>query len=410
MPELDVQWILPDGAGGGSREEDDGTERLVRVPGSLPGDRVAYEVTSRSARLEHGHLTDLLEPSSFRREPPCRWNDACGRCDLSSLDETARHRELVAMVRRAWNLEHDPELVHASNPGGYRARIRLRVRKGALGYRAARGNSLVEVERCGVARREVASTFRKLRHWVSSDPGRLTGLRGVELRSDGRRVVYEFTSDPHITMPAKVWNSLEALGDVAIDGEPLYGDPVLWLELWGVQVRVSPGVSFPANPDVNNMLVGHVTRVVEQYAPGRVLDLCAGIGSFSLPLASGGMAVAAVDRDRQALDDIRASAQKAGVSGRVHTVAEALERFRPATERFDVAVLDMPNTGCDGALPALCRKHPPKAVVHITENIVAGGPDVAEAVEQGFRVADVTLFDVYPDTHRIVVCTTLERA
>lgn len=380
MREIEIRWLLPDGRGGG--RDDRG---IVRLEDALPGDVVL---------TDGDRVIERRVPSPDRRAPDCPHADRCGGCDLAAYRPTARIEALRRTAARALALDAPPDWVPSPRATAHRARIKLAIDGGRVGYRAARSHELVEIATCGVAREEVRAALDRLR-----DHGVPDGVEAVEIRSDGARAVYAFTSSGRVDPGV-----LEGLGDVALDGRPVAGNPTLTLHVAGLALRASPRSFYQVNLEVNEALVGYVREVVLALAPERVLDLYCGIGNLSLPLADAGVPVTAVELEGQAIADLRASA-----GGRpVEAVAAAVERFDPTRTAFDVAVLDPPRAGAPGVLARLVRQRP-RALVYVSCHLPSAVRDLKEARRAGYELVAARGFDMFPDTHHFETVLVLRR-
>lgn len=399
MPTLDVKWLLPDGSGAGPVEG--GT---VRVPGALPGDVVRWREVDRRGRTRIGALVEVVEPSPARRDAPCPWHAPCGGCDLGAMEPAARRASLAELVRHAFRRDAPPEVVPSPRATGHRARIKLALHEGEVGYRGAGSHDLVAIGHCLVARPEVDEALQRLRAWAT--PERTEGLASVEIRSDGERVVYAFRSARRGVRLQP--DTVADLGAVALDGGVVHGDPTLWLQVDGLRLRASPNSFYQVNLEVNALLAAHVRATVAAADPQRVLDLYAGIGNLALGFAADGAPVAAVELEGQATADLRAAAGAQGLSDRVEVVTEAAQRFDPRTQVFDVAVLDPPRAGARGLLAEVVLNRP-RRIVYVACNPPRAARDVREAQEAGYAIVDVRCFDMFPDTHHVEAVVVLDR-
>jgi 23S rRNA (uracil1939-C5)-methyltransferase len=244
----------------------------------------------------------------------------------------------------------------------------------------------------------------RLREWMRHHG--TEGLASVEIRSDGTRSVFAFQAARRgaYLEPQRVAD----LGDVALDGRTVSGDPTLWLQVGDLSLRASPNAFYQVNLEVNQALVAHLRDVVAGLAPERILDLYAGIGNLALALAADGPPVVAVEMEGQATKDLRVSAQRAGLLERVRIVTSRVERFDPAQEPFDVAVLDPPRAGAPGVLERVVHNRP-RAIVYVACNAPVAARDCREALAAGYRLTALRCFEMFPDTHHIEAVALLER-
>jgi 23S rRNA (uracil1939-C5)-methyltransferase len=183
------------------------------------------------------------------------------------------------------------------------------------------------------------------------------------------------------------------------------GVPTLTLEVDGVQLRASPRAFYQVNLEANGLLVAWVREQVLQRRPERVLDLYAGIGNLSLPLAARGVPVAAVESEGQAVADLRHTAQR---WSHVSAIVQRVERFDPSREAFDVVLLDPPRAGAPGILPRVVRNRP-RAIVYVSCHAPSAARDLRKIRGRGYELVATRCFDLFPDTHHLETVLVLER-
>lgn len=402
-----VSGLLPDGRRRVAL--DDGTVALVEAR-VIPGDRVEVEVGPKRGRSYQGRVTAIALDSAARRAPPCPFTEHCGGCDLDAMDVEAQRAARHAIVAdRLAPLGLDTVLHHPVAPfSAYRARIKLHLEDGQIGYRKAGSHDLVAVDRCGISRPEVQEAHTKLVAWLAEDPSRTEGLGAVELRSDGERAVFAFASRGSV--PRHVRDALPALGDVALDGRGISGDPTLLLDVLGHALRASPKSFYQVHLEANLVLVNLVVQAVQAAGPQRIIDLYAGIGNLTIPLARRvGVPIVAVEREGQATSDLAFNAEQNGVAERIHAIARPVERWDPRREAFDVVVIDPPRVGARGVVDTLLLQRP-RRIVYVACHLPSALRDLQRAWKLGYRLSAAQTVDLFPDTHHIETILVVDRA
>ncbi len=398
MLETDVQWINPDGTGGARVEKN-----VLRLPGALPGDRVAYTVQSQRRRRIDAHVEHIVTPSSERRPTTCPTHDICGGCDLGAWQADARRAALAGVLHRTLGGDIPP-IRSAPTDLGYRSRIKLALDpEGAVGYHPPRSHTVMDVSTCEIAEPILQDALLPLRTWWQANTD--LPLASVELRTNGERVVYAFQRSSRGGRIDR--ERFAPLAHVALDGRRVAGDPVLQLDVHGVRLRASGGSFFQINAPLNTCLVGEVVARVTEVHAESVLDLYAGIGNFSLPIAKTGVPVCAVEQHGQAIEDLEAAALEQGLTA-VRAIRCPVERFDPSRVAFDVVVLDPPRAGAPGVLPRLARNRP-RRIVYVTCHAGNAARDVREIAKLGYRLVDVVGFDLFPRTHHLEAMLVLDR-
>jgi 23S rRNA (uracil1939-C5)-methyltransferase len=172
---------------------------------------------------------------------------------------------------------------------------------------------------------------------------------------------------------------------------------------------------------VNRFLTEELLRAVAGGKTGGfALDLYAGVGFFTLPLAKAFSRVVSVDANLAATQDLRANVNDAAlevVSENQH-VEEFLKKF---SEQPDFVVLDPPRAGLGaetaarlaslGAVEIAYLSCDPStlardlAVLTMSER----RPQTEIAPAHRYEISDVELFDLFPQTYHIETLVRLQR-
>lgn len=292
---------------------------------------------------------------------------------------------------------------------GYRARVRFKVGPGGtLGYHRPRSHEHVLIPECAIARPEINRA-------IDGAPAMPPGLDTVELRADGARVVWVARSGPRA--PRDLAERLLGAGlapghasGLVLDGRVLAGEPRLELHAGGITHRPGAGVFFQVNLEINAALVEFVARTALAFQPAAVLDLYAGFGNLSLPIAAAGVPVSLWESDRAAIADARrAVATLPPGAGAVQLRAEDVGRFQAGDAFFDVAILDPPRAGAPGVLPALLRTRP-RALIYVACDPHALARDLQPAWREGYALTALHVFEMFPQTPHVETVAVLERA
>lgn len=336
---------------------------------------------------------------------PCPLVDACGACTelrVSAEQQAARKLEVVS---RAVGRAPDG-FVASPRALGYRARVRMKVGPdGRLGYHQPRSHALVTVPMCAIARPEINAVLAAM-------PPLPPELEAVELRSDGERVLWLGTP-PRRAAPglgervaAAGLEGVAGLQGAVLGGRLLFGEPRTRLEVAGVKHEVSATAFSQVNLEVNALLVEAVRREVARIQPSAVLDLYAGYGNLSLPLAAGGVKLTLIEENGAALADARRTAARLGCA--VDARQGDAGRFRAGDAFFDVALLDPPREGAPGVLEQILVTRP-AAVIYVSCNVSALARDLRPLLRAGYRWARLEVYDMFPQTAHVEALAVLHR-
>jgi 23S rRNA (uracil1939-C5)-methyltransferase len=134
-----------------------------------------------------------------------------------------------------------------------------------------------------------------------------------------------------------------------------------------------------------------------------VLDLYAGVGNFTLPLALASKESWGIEENPSAVEDARFNRERNGIKncifihGRVENI---LNRWREA--RPDLVILDPPRTGCKMILDQVIKLKP-KKIVYVSCEPTTFSRDLHLFSKAGYKPRRLSLIDMFPQTYHMEV-------
>jgi 23S rRNA (uracil1939-C5)-methyltransferase len=401
--------------------------KVVFVPYTVTGDEAWIEMTKEKKRYSTAKLIQVLKPSPGRVTPPCPYFGTCGGCQWQHIDYSIQVEQkkkiLGETLKRLGGIEEIPPISVFSSPQpyDYRVRVQLKVRGKAMGYYQERSYRIVDIERCLISHPLVNQTIQSLREDLDS----LSPLEGVEINvspEEGRGVLlfHPRSDDPEVEPFAKEFlRSQPILKGIAIAQKVGYhriGDPTLNFTIplnpskgkGGFKLRISPGSFSQVNPEQNQRLVQTVLQFSEVGAENRVLDLYAGAGNLTLPLAMEAGEVLGIEENKMAFEDAQFNLVRSGIKnchfihGGVEDVFSDWKRERP-----DLIVLDPPRTGCKTILDQAVRLEPRK-IIYVSCEPTTFARDLRLFSERGYSLEGLRLIDMFPQTYHMEVVGRLQ--
>jgi 23S rRNA (uracil1939-C5)-methyltransferase len=401
--------------------------RVVFVPRALPGDRVRVRIEEVHAGWAEGALVELLDAAAARRVSPCPYVPQCGGCAYQELGYEAqlplKQAVLLESLARAGAAWEGPVALHASPERGWRVRASLHFASGEeglrLGLRQEGTRRVVDLAACLQLSDAMNAAARGVRDALASQAALARQARGLDLLESpagGALAAVLETALPvkDVRALASLAGKMPGLTGFGLRGgrrlQWLHGAPHVEAQVLGLTVRAHVSSFFQAN----RFLLEPLARAVVDLVPpgGRVIDLFAGVGLFTLPLAARtDREVLAVEIAPTAVDDARANARRNGLE-RVRVlpgdVGEVLASIRP--EPGECVVLDPPRTGVSAEMAELLASRAPGVIVYVSCDPPTLGRDLARLARHGYRPDTVELFDLFPDTFHMETVVRLTRA
>lgn len=393
--------------------------RVLFVRHTIPGERVIARVTEggEGDRYLRADAVAVLDPSPHRVAPRCpvAGPGMCGGCDLQhvALDHQRELKGQVVAEQLTRLARVEREVVVeplADDEGlGYRTRVELAVGEDGgtpfVGLRRHRSHDLVPVTGCPIAHARVDDGIAAAAEDAAD--GGLSGVVAVDVvAASGEEdvVLVEVPEDGRTERVALTEVVPGATGEerLSVDARGF----------WQVHV------------DAPRAFVEAVLRAAAVGPGDRVLDLYAGVGLLSVPLAraagDGGQLVA-VESDRLGLAHLEANLdglpQALAVAGRVDDLL-GVPRPRRGRDRragrgrtparspllpptADVVVLDPPRTGAGRDVVVALAAMRPRRIVYVACDPAALARDTATLLEHGYALEDLRALDAFPMTHHV---------
>lgn len=407
--------------------------KTVFVDQALPGEKVDVAIHLTRKRFDEAHIKALLTASEQRVVPPCPHFGHCGGCDLQHLNVEAQRTHKREVVRDLFSRQgivlNDIGLIH-SGEQGYRRRARLGVKVDGqgntrLGFRAPNSHRLVDIERCPVLVDTLQQLLMPLRELLATlDAPRLVGH--IELLATATTQVVLVRQLKKHAEDAERWQVFAQQQQVALGtwlgresptlhwhgAAPALEETLTLTGLPPLTLTFEPGDFLQANAQVNQQMIAQVLAWLAPTPEHKLLDLFAGIGNFSLPMAASGAAVHAVEGSPTMVERIATNAARNQqiVSGQQADLNDALSvsALLDAHHDIDALVLDPPRNGGEVICQALARRSIP-VVVYISCDPATLARDAAHLVHAGYKIKQVAVADMFLHTAHLETLVLFEK-
>jgi 23S rRNA (uracil1939-C5)-methyltransferase len=416
---LQVEKAIYGGAGLARAEN-----RVVFVPFTLPGELVDARVIEGKRGYSMAELEAVVAPSAARVPAPCSYFGECGGCHYQHATYAAQVEMKAAILRETLErarVNSLPEITAiTAEPFGYRNRVRLHVSHNPfrLGYKRRNSTTSLPVDYCPIAapllQRAIAILAREgdglgLAAWAkeielftnAEESAALAALWTEWGRREARLALNRFWPEVSERIPEMAGAGIFPLakGRRATRLLAHAGESLLHYRCANRCYRVSLGSFF----QVNRFLIDELVRLVTEGERGNTAwDLYAGVGLFSQALASHFVKVTAVESAECAARDLRENLQ--GKQHRVTgstTAAFLLQAAARSDNSPELVVVDPPREGLGREVTSLLGRILPPRLTYVSCDPATLGRDLAALQESGYRLAQLHLIDLFPQTFHI---------
>lgn len=406
--------------------------KTVFVPDVLPGEAITYRAMRRKRSFDEGELLELHSRHADRVEPQCAHFGVCGGCVLQHLAPQSqlafKQKHLADVFSRIGQVSPKRWLEPLTGPHwGYRRRARLAVKyvhkkeRVLVGFRERGKPYVADIQRCEVLDPRVGHRLEEL----------ATLIAGMDARESIPQIEVAM-GDQHVCL---VFRHLEALSNDDVERLRHYGrDTGLWIYLqpggldsvhaleddapvlryalpqYEVDLEFTPIDFVQVNAELNQRMIPHALALLDLQPEDRVLELFAGLGNFTLPMARAGARVIAVEGDDGLVERGRANANRQGLEAEYH-VADLFQPQQGAPwlqSGFNKVLLDPPRAGAEQILPELLAKKPQR-IVYVSCHPASLARDAGIIVNAGYRCSEAGVMDMFPHTGHVESIALFER-
>ena len=423
--------------------DEQGRGKAVFVPFVLPDERIEATIIEQKPGFGRARLEALLELSPHRVKPGCPYFESCGGCHYQQasyehqleIKKDILHETLKRTAKQELSVEIQ---VHPSPPWNYRNRSRLKVQAALefeAGYFKMSSHELLAVEQCPISSPLINRGIAAL--WESGRAGKVpAGVDEVEFfanADDTQLLVKVFAKPEAHRAELRAWaedfrTSLpEIAGVVAFrerHSEAQHNDKKLitlgadhlMYQTARATYRVSAGSFF----QTNRFLTDELVKIVTAGQSGAVaLDLYAGVGLFSTALCDM-RHIFSVESSQTSTSDLSynlpSSAEAVRATIEQYLSGSAITRragkgavFPHPAVRPDLAVVDPPRSGLGGRVARSLVTLGAPRVIYVSCDPVTLARDLLVLLSGGYRIEQVHLVDLFPQTYHLESVVHLAR-
>ena len=387
--------------------------RAIFVPFGLPGELVRVHLVQDKQNFARGELLEILTASPDRIEPKCKHFGKCGGCHYQNMPYEkqlqAKTEILRDQLQRIGKIANPPvkPIIASLLEWNYRNHMQFHLTaEGKLGFVNSKGNSTFPIEECHLPEPGINNFWPELHFESNKD------FERVSLRSGRDEELMVVLESERLETP-----EIEIEADVSVvhlfDGHSVViaGQDYLIINILEKDFRVSATSFFQVNAKMAEKMVEHLLAKLPAASESTLLDVYCGAGLFSKFFAPKCKLVIGIESSESACEDFAINLDE---FDNVELYEGEAEEILPGLEsRIDnpiCMIVDPPRAGIE--------KHALDAIINIKPQIIAYvscdpstlARDAARLMNGGYRLVEVTPFDLFPQTYHIESISIFEKS
>lgn len=437
------------------------------IKDAVIGDVVTCKIMKAKKNYAYARLEKVMEPSSLRTTPVCKYYKQCGGCQLQAMSYEAQLKYKQNKVRnnliRIGGFDKEfvdrimEPIVGMENPYHYRNKAQFPVgtdKDGNLitGFYAGRTHDIIANTDCALGVKENQEILETVLRYMKEngvtayDEKAGKGIvRHILIRKGftSREIMVCLVINTSKPLPAQekligLLQEIPGMTSVSVSVNTERTNVIMGKEvrsIWGedtitdtIHVRntsdfslTDKGISFHISPlsfyQVNPVQTEKLYSLALEYAgltgQETVWDLYCGIGTISLFLAGRAKRVYGVEIVPQAIEDARKNAefnQITNVDFFTGKAEEVLpEKYEQEGIHADVIVVDPPRKGCDQACLDTMLKMQPERIVYVSCDSATLARDLKVLCDGGYEIVKGRAVDQFGGTVHVETVVLLSQ-
>ena len=383
--------------------------RAVFVPFALPGETVRIHSVDEKRGHMRAEMFENLEPSPDRIMPRCGHFGVCGGCHYQHIPYQVQLTVKTDILRdqfmRIGKIDNLPmkQIVPSSCEWNYRNHIQFHLtRQGKLGYIDAPGRGILPITECHLPEQPLSNL------WPGLEFDSSLGLARISLRLGMEEEILlvlesEFPNIPELELEA----DLSVLHLVDNDVVVMAGNDHVLMIVNDRLFRVSAASFFQVNTKMAGKMVAHLLDSLPVSPMTTLLEVYCGVGLFSAFFAPRVGHLIGIESTPSACNDF---AHNLDEFDNVDLFEARAEDVLPALEaKPDIVIVDPPRLGLEKCtLDALLGLGPVR-IAYVSCDPSTLARDATRLLAGGYRLVQVTPFDLFPQTYHIESISILEK-
>ncbi len=382
--------------------------RAIFVPFGLPDERVHVRLTEEKRGFARGEIVEILQSAPERISPRCKHFGQCGGCHYQHLPYEKQLEAKAAILRdqltRIGKIQNPPVKPTVASPDAWNYRNYVQFHldaQGKLGFQAPNSNRVIPISECHLPESSINALWPQLEF----EPE--TGIERVSLRSGvDENLMLVLESDSPDAPEFEIEAGISVVHIFDEHAVVIAGEDHITMKVLGREFFVSAPSFFQVNTSIAEKMVQHLLDRLPT-SQSVLLDVYCGVGLFSAFLAPKGKQLVGIEASESACENFVINLNE---FDNVELYEDFAEDVLPALDvQSDIILVDPPRAGVEKEALDAIGKMNPKVIAYVSCDPSTLARDAARLMNDGYKLLDVTPFDLFPQTYHIESISIFEK-
>ena len=353
--------------------------QIIFVRHAISGETAKVKVTAINSRFAFGDAVEILKPSKDRVPPPCQYAhpEGCGGCDFQHINydvqSDLKKEVLKDQFKRITKIDISPEIIIVNPSDGlhWRSRLNLAISENKkVGLRAHKSNSIIEINECLIALKEINKSDIFSANWDSEENLKISCSNTNQIN------ISQFNKS--IIGPEKLTENVD-----------------------NNEYTISPKSFWQSHINAPGLLLQQVMKEANIQQDEIVCDLYGGVGLFTLPISKligkNGQ-VHLIEMNDTCIEDANNMFEHID---NVFIHHGTVEQKLGSIKKIDTIILDPPRNGISKQVMNQMIEKKPNVIIYVSCNPSTLARDSKVLLDNKYSLNNIVGLDLFPMTHHI---------
>lgn len=371
-------------------------EGIVFLNYVVPGEIIKYRIRERAKGINWGSVIEIEDPYTERIAPDCKYYGECGGCVFSHLkyeDQIRIKKEILTDdLKRIGKLEIDEINLIKSREYEYRFRAKLKgLSNGKIGLIRKGTNDVIQIDSCLIVAPEINEFIRR---WNKMEEMPFFHQLDILFNNTDKTLYIHLSAKPQPENIRKL--DLFEKTIFSWKGSETVNESIL--KIGEFKYTVSPDTFFQVNRFQWKNMLDIADSWIEKCESS--IDLYTGSGFFIPILLKYSEKIIGVENSKRSVELAEKSFKEA-------------EFLRMPVEKFDfpeidTIIIDPPRSGIPRDVIQKIIDIRPGTIINISCSTATLARDLNYFVNNGYKIKEMFLIDLFPQTAHLETMTLLK--
>ncbi len=402
--------------------------KVYFIPFVLSDEIVEIKVIKEKKKFAEALPLKIIKSSSERIEPKCQYFSICGGCDYQHTNyqnQLEIKKEIFKeLMERIGKIKIEKvDIISSQNQFNYRNRVQFKIKGNKIGFYKKESNEIVDIKECILLKDNLSDLPQKLKNILPIM--KFSPIKIHFFSSTGNEVLMKIIFPKKVKeLPfdlKQIKNQLKI--DVVgvglyfrnkkgfLERFKLYRKEFVVEEVEKYKYRISMDSFFQVNIYQHKNLINLIENELKNQKYEKIADLYCGVGLLTFPASEFCRRCIGIEISKSAIRDANFNKKlnnRSNIDFYNLDIKNSINLL--LQEKPEVIIVDPPRTGLEKEFLENVNKFKNlQKIIYISCNPSTLARDLSKLKDFGFKIKEIKLIDMFPQTYHIESFVVLEK-